>query len=326
VPAEVIPADHGRLLDQVGRRWRAADALLPEPTALAPYRDCDAVLTLAAADGRLLAAGGCEHWRGEPDELELTWGAARRFQLSVRAGGPDLAASLDGLLGLWRAHLGSVPGADDPDSAAVIMWPSRDVDGVRVLRRHGLAPHVIVAARAGGRAEPAKAVAVRRAGITVRRAYAGDLDVVARLGLEVIRYDALFGSVIERPSTSAALRRDVAKLLADPEPWIWLAERDGMAIGVLIAEPPPATGWIASLVRPAPVAYNDLTFVSAAERGTGVSDALVASFHAAAATAGVPVTLLHYEQTNPLSVPFWSRHGYRPLWTSWEVRPACAMR
>jgi hypothetical protein len=36
--------------------------------------------------------------------------------------------------------------------------------------------------------------------------------------------------------------------------------------------------------------------------------------------------LLHYEQTNPLSAPFWSRQGYRPLWTSWESRPACAVR
>jgi len=41
---------------------------------------------------------------------------------------------------------------------------------------------------------------------------------------------------------------------------------------------------------------------------------------------GALATLLHYEQTNPLSAPFWARHGYRPLWTSWEARPACTMR
>jgi hypothetical protein len=38
----------------------------------------------------------------------------------------------------------------------------------------------------------------------------------------------------------------------------------------------------------------------------------------------VAVTLLHYEQLNPLSVPFWSRQGYRPLWTAWQATPASA--
>ena len=67
--------------------------------------------------------------------------------------GMDVAAALDGLLGLWRVHLAGVPGADDPDSAAVITWPSRDVDGVRTLLRRGFAPRGVVAARAaGGRA------------------------------------------------------------------------------------------------------------------------------------------------------------------------------
>jgi hypothetical protein len=41
---------------------------------------------------------------------------------------------------------------------------------------------------------------------------------------------------------------------------------------------------------------------------------------------GVDTTLLHYAQLNPLSAPFWSRMGYRPLWTGWEVRPAASLR
>ena len=39
-----------------------------------------------------------------------------------------------------------------------------------------------------------------------------------------------------------------------------------------------------------------------------------------------PLTLLHHSQVNPLSAPFWYRMGYRPLWTSWEARPASALR
>ena len=49
---------------------------------------------------------------------------------------------------------------------------------------------------------------------------------------------------------------------------------------------------------------------------------LAARLHREIEDARVAVTLLHYEQTNPLSVPFWSQQGYRPLWTSWETRPA----
>jgi GNAT superfamily N-acetyltransferase len=323
------------LLGPIGARWRAADPLLPAPEPLTPGAGCGAILTLAGPDGRPVAAGACEHWLGEPDSLELTWGAARRFRLAVLVGGPDVAASLDGLLGLWRVHMAGVPGADDADSAAVVMWPSRDVDGVRTLLRRGFAPRGVVAARTAGprtaHARPADLADSQQAapalpGGGIRRAGVADVDTVVRLGMEVIRYDARFGGVIERPSTAAALRDEVAGMLAQAEPWTWLAERDGSALGVLIAERPQAAAWIAPLVGRAPVAYNMLTFVAPADRGTGVSAALVDRFHDAADSAAVPVTLLHYEQTNPLSAPFWARHGYRPLWTSWEARPACAMR
>lgn len=33
-----------------------------------------------------------------------------------------------------------------------------------------------------------------------------------------------------------------------------------------------------------------------------------------------------WQDLNPLSAPFWSRMGYRPLWTGWEVRPAASLR
>src|SRR5207237_1410269 len=41
---------------------------------------------------------------------------------------------------------------------------------------------------------------------------------------------------------------------------------------------------------------------------------------------GVDTRLRHYEQLNRRSGPFWSRMGYRPLWTGWEVRPAASRR
>lgn len=317
-------AASSRLLAAVGLRWQEADALLPPPELPEPGGYCDAVLTVAGAEGQPRAIGMCEHWHGDPESLELTWGAARRFQLTARVGGPDVAAHIDELLRLWQAHLTGTRDAADPDSAAVVLWPSRDIDGVGTLLEHGFAPRGVIAAR---RSEPAARVSTTTApaDVRVRRAGRDDIDAVVRLGLEVIRYDAHFGGVIERPSTPAALRAELATMLAEPEPWIWLAERGRSAVGVLIAEPPPAQ-WIAPLIGAAPVAYNMLTFVAPADRGSGVASALVQRFHDDAAAAAVPVTLLHYEQANPLSAPFWAQQGYRPLWTSWEARPACTMR
>jgi Acetyltransferase (GNAT) family len=320
-----IPVDAGSpLLADVRLRWQDTDPLLPAPQHLEPGSGCGATLTVPGADGQPRAIGTCEHWHGDPQSLELTWGSARRFQLRPYVGGPDVAGHLDELLRLWQAHLAGAPGADDPDSAAVVLWPSRDIDGVRTLLDHGFAPRSVIAARRATPAEPAPA-ALAPHGVDISRAVADDIDDVVRLGEAVIRYDAHFGGVIERPSTATALRAELATMLAEPEPWIWLAERDGTAVGVLIAERPPAA-WLAPLVSVAPVAYNMLTFVAPPDRGSGVAPSLVDLFHHAADAAGVPATFLHYEHANPLSAPFWARQGYRPLWTSWEARPACTMR
>src|ERR1019366_2233421 len=123
---------------QVARRWEAVDPLLPVPGPPTPH--CGAELIVAGAGGLPTAVGTCEHWEGPPGSLDLTWGAARRFRFTAQTAGPDVASALDQLLSLWRDHLASVPGADDEDTAAVVTWPSRDIDGVKALLRHGLAP------------------------------------------------------------------------------------------------------------------------------------------------------------------------------------------
>ena len=111
-----------------------------------------------------------------------------------------------------------------------------------------------------------------------------------------------------------------------PECWTWLAERGDTVIGMVAAQRPESAGWIAPMVSRAPAAYLMFGYVRPTERASGIGAALVARLHRDIADAGVAVTLLHYEQTNPLSVPFWSQQGYRPLWTSWETRPASTLR
>jgi GNAT superfamily N-acetyltransferase len=328
-----------RVRAPIAARWRAVDALLPEPAALPP--GCGAELILAGADGPPAAAGSCVHWAVPPDSLDATWGAARRFQLAARVAGPDVGAALDELLSRWRDHLATVPEAGEADSAAVVTWPSRDVSGVQALLRHGLVPLAVVAARVTDRAgagtvvpgpgpgdgdgdgDAAEAAA---AGLRIRRAGPADLDVGVALGLETVRFDALFGGVVERPQTPQALRREAAAALAEPQPWVWLAEAGGTATGMAWAERPAAAGWIAPLTSRAPVAYILLAGVEAGQRGQGAGAALAARALQEIAAAGVAVTLLHYAVPNPLSVPFWGARGYRPLWTVWEARPAGTLR
>lgn len=312
---------------RAAHRLAAIDPLLPEAADLPP--GCGAMFVAADAAGsdQPAAIATCEHWEGEPGSIGLTWGAARRFWLIPAIAGPDVATALDVLIQQWREHLADTPDSDGDDTAAGIVWPSRDTEGVRVLLRHGLAPLSVVAARATRFECTEQETAVARpGGVVLRRAGPADIDAVTRLGIALIRYDDYFGSVIERPETEDCLRRDSAELLAAPEPWAWLAERDGVAIGVLAGLRPEASAWIAPTTRLAPVAYLEQGFVLPTERGRGIGAMLTAAFHAELDSAGVAVSLLHYSQVNPLSVPFWSQQGYRPLWTTWEARPARTLR
>jgi hypothetical protein len=69
-----------------------------------------------------------------------------------------------------------------------------------------------------------------------------------------------------------------------------------------------------------------LAGVAAGGRARSIGAALAAYLNAETRAAGLPVTLLHYAQVNPLSAPFWSQQGYRPPWTCWEARPPASLR
>jgi hypothetical protein len=314
---------------EVGSRWQSLDRLLPAPASL--HQDgCGAELRALGSNGELLAEGFCRHWAGDPGSLELTWGAATRFELTCLVTGHTPAAvrhGLDRLLLLWRDHLHTLGSAASADSAALISWPSRDVGGVVPLLRRGLAPLAVIAARVAdpGAPAPQEERDGFGAGVAVRRAVPADLGALVELGLEVIRFDAHFGGVNERPWTASALAREFEEMLSDPQPWIWLAERGGQPVGMLAAEKPRQAAWIAPMTRPSPAAYVLLAGVAAGTRAQGVGAALTACLNAEAHAADVPVTLLHYAQMNPLSAPFWSQQGYRPLWTCWEARPAASL-
>jgi GNAT superfamily N-acetyltransferase len=315
------------VLHSVAARWRRMDPLLPDPE---PPADgvCGAELIVRAASGRAAAVGWCRHHQVDPEAAELTWRAATQFWLTAHVAGdpaePAIETALDELLARWRVHLAAEPATASRDSQAAVRWPSRDVAGVRALLRHGLQPLAVIAARPAGRA---MAEAVPGLGdLRIRPAGPGDVGAVTALSMDVIRYDQHFGSVRERAHTERLERQAVEQTLAGPQPWTWLGERDGEVVGLLVAEPPGQAGWIAPAVRQRPVAYLATMSVRQEHRGSGVATALVARLHRELDAAGVAVTLLHHAQLNPLSGPFWSRMGYRPLWVNWEIRPADALR
>jgi GNAT superfamily N-acetyltransferase len=316
------------ILSSVARRWRQIDRLLPVPK-LPAEAACDSELTLPEAEGRPAAVGWCRHRFFEADAAELAWGAAAaQFWLTPYVAGvaaePGIGTALHELLAGWSAHLAAEQGTDDEDSQAAIRWPSRDVGGVRALLQHGLQPLTVIAARPAGRALAATGPAPDD--LRIRRAGPDDVAAVTALTLDVVRFDQHFGSVLLRPHAEWAHQREAEQTLAMPQPWTWLAERDGQAIGLVVAQPPDQAGWIAPSTSQRPVAYLSTMSVQPGERGTGVGTALVAELHRELDAAGVAVTLLHHALLNPLSSPFWSRMGYRPLWTTFEVRPARALR
>ncbi|ROP39823.1 hypothetical protein [Saccharothrix texasensis] len=81
---------------------------------------------------------------------------------------------------------------------------------------------------------------------------------------------------------------------------------------------PAAGGWASTSSRCLRV--RAVRVAGGARRGVGA--ALADHAHRLLDGAGVGVTLPHHALPNPLSAPFRHSHGYRPLWTTWQRRPA----
>ncbi|GAA2209572.1 GNAT family N-acetyltransferase [Nonomuraea monospora] len=302
---------------------------------LARVRAADPLVTVASLDGDLVevpdAVGAPSMAVTRADAVR--WGPVVSHALEARVSGDDPASALGRLLDRWisdldlrPSHLDRRTSAPDrspfeleaePDAGLVVNWPSRDTAPVAALVRRGFAPRTILAVRVSPSGQPPRETAVPPPP-GVRRAVADDLDAMCRLYLELIDYEAQFGWVPPPlPSTAAAARAELAEKLTRGDGWCWLAERDGEVTGLLAIHHPSHAGRIASAVRASPVAYVGSLYARPGSRGRGTGAALADHAHAVVAAAGVETVLVHYVAANPLSVPFWSRQGYRPLVTTW---------
>jgi GNAT superfamily N-acetyltransferase len=303
-----------------GRRQLSIDPLLPDLGD--PPEGCSPPLIANGHDGSLIGFGVCGHHVIPDDSLDQSFGMATRFALTVRLGEPDTRPALDLLLARWGEHLSGLPEAAAADTAAMVTWPSRETSGVRALLGHGMQPIEVIAARPAGRATAAPDVP----GLVIREAGPGDIETVTEIVMRLFAYDAQFGVTVLRPATESLVRRDAQAALTRRPSWTWLAERDQRPVGLVVVQAPRDAAWIAGMTGPGPVAYLEAGFVVPTERGSGAAAALVGHAHRFLDAEGIAVTLLHYALTSPSAGPFWARMGYRPLWTSWQVRPAAGLR
>ncbi|MEU5694504.1 GNAT family N-acetyltransferase [Actinosynnema sp. NPDC020468] len=301
------------LVEAQSTRFAGLDPLLPA----VPEPPEGEVLTAALPDGTRVA-GVLAHQVHERRSAARLWSATEVWELTPLLGGAG-AAGMDALLRAWRRRMDAAnPAAHD--SACVLTWPSRDVEATGVLMDHGLVPLTVFAVRRG--ASPPHPGTVQ-----IRRAKPSDLDTVLALALTELRYSALVGATVNRPEAVELKRRTLAERLASGGP-AWLAERDGVAVGLaecalVTAEP---GNWAGHRLPAGRWGYVNCVSVLPGARGAGVGRQLMAHAHRELSRLGTVGTYLYYNPPNPLSSVFWPRQGYRPLWTVWEVRPAGALR
>ncbi|GDY31088.1 GNAT family N-acetyltransferase [Gandjariella thermophila] len=303
------------LVDAQSVRFASVDPLLP-PAAPPPDGD---VITAALPDGRRVAGVLVRQFYG-PGSVPSLWSARESWELTPLIGEHG-GGALDALLRAWRQRMDRT-GAPGHDSACVVTWPSRDVEATRVLLDHGFVPLSVIAVRrsAPPASEPPPLVSLRRAGPR-------DLETVLQLSLLELRYSALVGGTVPREDAVTLKRGTVQERLLAGEP-TWLAERDGIAVGMVECgwtESAPGT-WMAARLPHGRWGYVNCVSVVTGARGGGVGQQLMAVVHRELHRGGVIGTYLYYNPANPLSSVFWPRQGYRPLWTIWEVRPAGALR
>jgi GNAT superfamily N-acetyltransferase len=301
------------LLDAQTARFEQVDALLPKA---APPPEGH-VLTAALPTGDRVA-GVLTQSAFAPGTATTLWSALELYELHPLLGDTG-GTGMDAVLREWRRLLDRRQAG--PDSACLLTWPSRAADAAKPLLAHGFTPLTSLAVRVG---PPPR---VPRTDIAVRLATLADLDVVLALELAELAYSALVGAAIVRPDAETVKRAALTRHIEQGDP-IWLAERDGVVVGLAHCRllDVEEGGLIGTRLRPGRWGYVNCVSVADTARGSGVGRELMAVAHHELHRRGATSTFLYYNPPNPLASVFWARQGYRPLWTSWELRPATALR
>jgi ribosomal protein S18 acetylase RimI-like enzyme len=279
-------------------RFEASEAA--QAAAASALREADASGVAALRDGQLVG-----FLIGAPEIAEI-WGRS----VWVRYGGHALASAEDA--GLYRdlyaaaaphwlargcfAHYVESP-ADD--RAGLDAWVSLSFG---LQQAYGLCPLP---------ADDLSSTPLDPA-ITIRRAGPDDLDTLVEL--QGILFTHLGRSPVysvRLPEESRRWPAAWAERLADPQVALWLAEREGVALGVV--EVTPLTLGNDQLDVPESCCYLHFAATREAARGRGVSTALTAHALAEAHAAGYVACLTDWRTTNLQAARLWPHLGFRPF-------------
>jgi ribosomal protein S18 acetylase RimI-like enzyme len=145
---------------------------------------------------------------------------------------------------------------------------------------------------------------------TIRRATPHDRGALERLSDLIARHQSRAPAWV--PTNEGVLddlRQGYGELVDDPEATVWLAERGGEAVGMILFYPcQPGNDDLLS-----PDSCAELTVASTlpAARGTGVGRALVDHGLAELRRGGVQVCLTDWHETNLDASRFWPRRGFQ---------------
>lgn len=271
-------------------------------------------LTAVTRDG-LDVTGELKRHAYEPTSAELLWCAAETWQLFPEIGEAG-THGMDALLTAWRERMR----AEDPgsDSACVVNWPSRDAEAVRAFLDHGFVPLSALAVRTAPPPAPAT-------GTTVRLARPADFTAALALITSTFDYTGLVAAP-KRANTADLLAPELRRRIEGH--LVWVTEHDGELTGIAECDRVDSTpgSWAAELLPHGRWGYVNNVVTVPARRGSGVGQALMSLVHNEFHHEGTVGTFLYYNPPSPLASIFWPRQGYRPLWTSWEIHPASALR
>lgn len=148
------------------------------------------------------------------------------------------------------------------------------------------------------------------AGAKVRRATPADLDAMAAMAAELVRFHHALDAArfFLAAHVEQGYRGWFAKEIENPEAILLIGEHEGAAAGYVYGRVEPRD-WNMLLDRHA--ALHDV-FVQPAARGTGLSRALLETFVSVCKARKVPRVILHSASANTRAQAAFARVGFRP--------------
>jgi ribosomal protein S18 acetylase RimI-like enzyme len=275
----------------------AAEPLLPAAVA-------DPVRARALVDATLA-------WRGAVGRVVERDGAVDGFlvvapSLPVPGRPPSTFVAATGHAAADSAALAALLAAWDDAGEQHVQVGVHDAAGTAAVAAAGFTPLLDLGVAAlplapGGPGAP----------VELRQATAADLDAVVALAAMLRADHAAFG----RPDAAAEEARHRARL-ADLRTGVWLADADGVAVGMVALHPPGTL--VSPMHAPADAIHLPDLVVAPAARGRGVAGALLAEALGWAQAIGYRHVTLHVHAANAGAARFWQGRGVRVVARQWR--------